>query len=243
MLSWNPKVIIFSLSLTMQLFVKTTNWCPATSFGLDSFILWNTRIRIYWVLYYWNITCCQLVHMYVVSMCCISYLLSCLWTCVDEDFMKCSIAIDSFHIGKHMLWIEWDHIHWQSSGYFMYSRYLAFHHFIWGVSCIAMSGSNASKWPKSTLSMCHSGARTIWVVFLALQTWNSYFCFRGPVAMCELSLGVPTRSSRRPHGEPLRGTVLTPSSSTKVAAHIWARGCIQSGESQHRPYNPTGSQP
>lgn len=129
-----PKLLYF-ISLAMQFFVKITNRCPATSFGLDSFILWNTRIRNHWVHYYRNITCCQLVHIYVISMRCTSSLLSCLWTHIHEYSMKCRIAIDSFHIGKYMLWLEWHHIQWQSSGYFMFSSDLTFQHFVWGQSC------------------------------------------------------------------------------------------------------------
>ena len=81
----------------------------------------------------------------------------------------------------------------------------------------------------------HNGACRIWVVFLALQSWNSNLCFRGSVAMWELSLGIPTRSSRRPHGEPLSDTMLAPSSSPKVAVHFCVRVCIQSSKSlQHQ---------
>ena len=63
---------------------------------------------------------------------------------------------------------------------------------------------------------------------------------QGPVAMWELSLSMPTRSSRRLHSEPLSGTVPTLSSWTKLAVHICTCGCIQSGESQQPSYNPTG---
>ena len=70
---------------------------------------------------------------------------------------------------------------------------------------------------------CHNGPHEVWVVFLALQTWNSYFCFKSPVAMRELSLGVPTLSSRRSHDEVLSSTMLTPSSWTKIAVHICVR--------------------
>ena len=75
--------------------------------------------------------------------------------------------------------------------------------------------------PNDTFS-CHNGACKIWVVFLALQSWNSNFCFRGPVAMWELSLGVPTLSSHSPNGESVSGTMLVLSSSTKVAIHMCA---------------------
>ena len=54
-----------------------------------------------------------------------------------------------------------------------------------------------------------------------------------------VSLSVPTLFSCCPHGEPLSGSMLAPSSSTKVAVHICARRCIQSGESQQRPYGVT----
>ena len=70
--------------------------------------------------------------------------------------------------------------------------------------------------------------------FLELQSWNSNFRFRDPVAMRDFSLGVPTWSSHRPHRESLSGTMLAPSSSTKKAVHICVHGCIHSGEGQLR---------
>ena len=69
---------------------------------------------------------------------------------------------------------------------------------------------------------CHSQACTISIVFLALQSWNSNFSFRGHSG----------QSSRHPCGEPLSGTMLAPSSSIKVAIHICALGCIHSAESE-----------
>ena len=74
---------------------------------------------------------------------------------------------------------------------------------------------------------CHSGTCNIWVVFLALRSWNNNFNFRGPVVMWEFWLDVPTQSSRHLHSEPLSSTMLALSSSMKIAVYICVCGGIR----------------
>ena len=86
----------------------------------------------------------------------------------------------------------------------------------------------------------HRLARAIRVVFLYLRAPEQNVTLGAHVAVVGPShsyLIVSSGCTRGAQSTAALCAKFTSSCSTKVAVYISARGCIQSGESQHRPYN------